>query len=34
MPTAFRKATGLVTLAIALYRDMTLNALRLLPGRE
>ena len=34
MPAACRKATGLVTLAIALCRDMTLNTLRMLPGRE
>ena len=34
MPSAIRKATSLLNLTLALYRDMTLNALRLLPGRH
>jgi len=34
MPTAIRKATSLLNLAFDLYREMTLNALRLLPSRH
>ena len=34
MKTALRKASTLVTLTTALYREMTLSALRLLPGRS
>ena len=34
MPTAIRKATSLLNLTLGLYREMTLNALRLLPGRH
>jgi hypothetical protein len=33
MRTAFRKASGLVTLTAELYWEMTLSALRLIPGR-
>ena len=33
MRIAIRKAGSLVTLAAELYREMTLSALRLLPGR-
>ena len=34
MKSAIRKATDLVTLTAGLYREMTLSALRLLPGRS
>lgn len=34
MPVTIRKATGLLNLTLNLYREMGLNALRLLPGRR
>ena len=34
MPSAIRKATSLLNLTLNLYREMTANALRLLPGRH
>jgi hypothetical protein len=34
MRNAIRKAGSLVTLTAGLYREMTLSALRLLPGRS
>jgi hypothetical protein len=34
MPSAIRQATSLLNLTFGLYREMTLNALRLLPGRR
>ena len=34
MRTAIRKASSLFTLTTELYREMTLSALRLLPGRS
>ena len=34
MPSAIRTASSLLSLTIALYRDMAENALRLLPGRH
>jgi hypothetical protein len=34
MKTALRKASGLVSLTVDLYREMTLSALRLLPHRR
>ena len=34
MPSALRKAASLFNLTLALYREMTLNAIRLLPGRH
>jgi hypothetical protein len=34
MRIAIRKASTLVTLTAELYREMTLSALRLLPGRD
>jgi hypothetical protein len=34
MKTAMRKASSLLTLTAGLYREMTVSALRLLPGRR
>lgn len=34
MPSAIRKASSLLTMTLNLYREMTINALRLLPGRH
>ncbi len=34
MTLAFRKAPDLVTLTLDLYREMTLSALRLIPGHS
>ena len=34
MKTAFLKASNLVSLTADLYREMTLSALRLIPGRQ
>ena len=34
MKAAFRKATDLVVITADLYRDITLSALRLIPGRR
>jgi len=34
MKIAIRKASQIVTLTAGLYREMTLSALRLLPGRD
>ena len=34
MKIAFRKAADVLSLAADLYREMTLSALRLIPGRS
>jgi hypothetical protein len=34
MKTAIRRASNLVSLTAGLYREMTLSAMRLLPGRD
>ena len=34
MKTALRKATGIASLTVALYRELAFSALRLLPSRR
>ena len=34
MKTAFRKATEVIVVTVDLYRELTLSALRLIPGNR